>query len=243
MSDGAVYRELLAFVLKLEPPAVAERDLMAALDAARSGPLAFLYAAAIDAGCDAPTARARAAGCYACFAAGNLADDLADGDCDYLEQPVATGPAVEFVLLHAAYALWLGPGGVGPSAAASAARALARGATEQLVEVRKPRFTFEIVRNIVQGMGGQQYASHLQVLWDGSAVAGNARSVGSALGNAGFVAEDRRSSDPRYTSLAPDERRALTAWAREELERASAIELPSIAATARYIRPLLEGEP
>lgn len=243
MSEGAVHRELLAFLLRQRPGEVAERDLVAAIDAARGGPLGFLYGAALEAGCDAATARARAAGCYACFAAGNVADDLADGDCTYLDDPVATGPAVEFVLIHAAYGLWLGPGGVEPETAARVARRLTQGASRQLVEVRTEKFTLGVTRDIAMGMGGSQYAAYLEIAWDGSALSARADEAGTGLGNAGFVAEDRRSADERYTDLPSEDRRALLAWARDELGRAAAIELPCMAAVVRYVAPLLEGEP
>lgn len=244
MSEGAVYRELLAYLVRQRPPNVAERDLIASLDAARSGPLAFAYGAALDAGADPATARSRAAGCFACFAAGNLADDLADGDCTYLESPIATGPAIEFVLLHAAYALWAGSGGVGARAIETASALLSRGATQQLVEVRHPKPTLELTRAFAEGMGGAQYAAYLTVALDGSTFADDASAAGLALGNAGFVAEDRRSRDPRFTGLEPSEQRALTEWARGQLALAtSTFTLPALDAAVRYVAPLLEGDP
>lgn len=243
MSEGAVHRELLAHLVRQVPGAIAQRDLLRVLDAGRVGPLGMLYAASVEAGCSASVARARAAGCFACFAAGNVADDLADGDCTYLERPHATGPATEFVLLHAAYALWLGPGEVRAASVARAANLLVGGAAQQLTEVRAERFDLATTRDIAAGMGGAQYAAYLLVAWDGTAHEAHAEPIGRAIGNAGFVAEDRRTSDRRYTDLSEEARASLLDWARAHLREVREVALPSTEAVVRYIAPLLEGAP
>ncbi|UJR79210.1 hypothetical protein [Sandaracinus amylolyticus] len=228
MSEGAVYREALAWIVALELDPATERDLVWCLDAGRTGPLAFLYAACVEAGVDAARARARAAGAFFSFAAGNLADDLADGDCTYLEPAPRVGPCAQFALQNAAWSMWSGAGDVDRDTLRAIGRDLVRAASMQHVEVRTERFDLATTQRIAEAMGGLQYAAYLRAAWAGTALAPRAAEIGAALGTAGFVAEDFRSDDARVTTLAPDDRRALARWADAILESARALELPSI---------------
>ena len=103
MSGGAIFQESLRRVMALQLPDEARRDVVAALHAAGLPPLMqFLYEAGHEVGLSAETLRARATAAFLFFAAGNLADDLVDGDVDYLDPPVRLGPTVQFLLQHLA---------------------------------------------------------------------------------------------------------------------------------------------
>lgn len=241
MSEGAVYREALTWIVALELEPSAQRDLVRCLDAARGGPLGFLYAASVEAGVDAARARARAAGSFLSFAAGNLADDLADGDCDYLEPALRVAPCAQFALQNAAWSLWCGEGDVDRDTLRVIGRDLVRAASMQHVEVRAARFDGATTRRIAAAMGGLQYAAYLRAAWSGSALAARAGEVGEALGTAGFVAEDLRSEDPRITTLPAGERDALVQWADALLDRARAVPLASLASACAPITARLRS--
>ncbi|AKF08185.1 hypothetical protein [Sandaracinus amylolyticus] len=241
MSEGAVYREALAWIVALELEPATERDLVRCLDAARTGPLGFVYAACVESGVDAARARARAAGAFFSFAAGNLADDLADGDCTYLEPAHRVGPCAQFALQNAAWSTWSGAGDVDRETLRAIGRDLVRAASLQHVEVRTQRFDLVTTQRIAEAMGGLQYGAYLRAAWCGTELAEHAAEVGTALGTAGFVAEDLRSDDPRVTTLPDDDRRALARWADALLDRARAIDLPSLAGACAPITARLRS--
>src|SRR5690349_9730988 len=109
MSGGAVFQEVLRRVMRLELPDEARRDVLAALDAAQRHPVTqLLYEAAHEAALPREAMLARAAGVFCTFAAGNLADDLVDGDCTYFDAAhpaTRIAPTVQFLLQNLAFAL------------------------------------------------------------------------------------------------------------------------------------------
>src|SRR4051812_7396710 len=98
MSAGAVYHKVMSVLGSQRLPEVSERDVLAALEAGRPGPMPFLYAAGVESGLPEQNFLARAAGIYIGFCAGNLADDLSDGDCTYLIEPSRIGPCTQLTL-------------------------------------------------------------------------------------------------------------------------------------------------
>ena len=103
MSGGAIYQESLRVLRKLALPEQAERDVVAALEAAHPGPLALLYEAGVEAGLAREALLSRGTGIFLSFAAGNLADDLSDGECTYYARPSQVGPYVQFLLQNLAW--------------------------------------------------------------------------------------------------------------------------------------------
>jgi len=98
MSAGAVFQEVLRVFNRQHLPEVSQLDVLAALEAGRPGPLAFLYEAGVEAELPRQQLFTRAVAIYLNFCAGNLADDLIDGDCTYLSEPFRLGPCVQFIL-------------------------------------------------------------------------------------------------------------------------------------------------
>src|SRR5690349_1576914 len=98
MSGGVIYQEALRVVRRLGLPEQAEQDVVTALEAAQPGPLGLLYEAGMESGLRREMLLARGTGIFLSFAAGNLADDLCDGDCSYYPQPLKVGPYVQFLL-------------------------------------------------------------------------------------------------------------------------------------------------
>src|SRR5215475_1510507 len=100
MSAGAVFQEALRILNRQPLPEVSQRDLLAALEAGRPGPLAFLYDAGTEAGLPRQVLLTRAAAIYISFCAVNLCDDLTDDECRYLSAPFQSGPCTQAILHH-----------------------------------------------------------------------------------------------------------------------------------------------
>jgi hypothetical protein len=240
MSAGAVFQQALRIVCRHPLPDAAHADVLRALEAARPGGLLeLLCAAGHEAGLAREALHERAAAAFFVYAAGQLADDLADGDCDYLDEPLRTGPSLVFLLLQLASATLAGsvPADVHRAAAAD----LVAGTGPQQVEVRTRRWSAALAQEVAEGIAGRQIAAYLRILWAGTPLAPHAPGLGRDLGVASHVAADARSGDPRYASLPQDERRALREWALAGAERALGVGLRSIAAALAEVVPVLRS--
>lgn len=240
MSGGLVFQTALRLILARGLAAEAERDLVKALEATRGGPLEFFYLAGLDSGLPRAELLARGAAAFFIFAAGNLADDVADGDCTYL--PPRAAPGVQFMLQNLVFDVLL-ESSVPREDLKAAAAMLVVGAGQQQREIRTESWTFELSRDVALGIAGGQYAAYLRLLWAGTALSEGATSVGSDLGSAGHVALDITSNDARVTTLSPADRRALVAWSREAVSRLRPLGHRSIQASLATITPVLDHEP
>lgn len=237
MSGGAIYQESLRVLRKLALPEPAERDVMAALEAAHPGPLALLYEAGVEAGLPRETLLIRGSGLFLSFAAGSLADDLCDGDCTYYARPFQVGPYVQFLLQNLAWAT-LARAEVPGNVLAEAALTLAKAAGPQALEVRTLEWTAPVFRQVAEGLAGQQWAAYLRLLWAGTPLA--ERSVaGHFLGIAAHVAEDIRSKDRRFFSMPEADQREVVRWARSGMEGVRRQGLRCLDAALRRIDPIL----
>lgn len=236
MSGGAVFRRALCLVLEKDLPLEAERDLVAALEAARSGPLDFCYRAGVDAGLERDALLLRSAAILFNFASANLADDLADGDCDYLDSRAA--PGVQYVL-HCLFFETLARTGSTPEQLASLSAQLAAAAAPHSIEVRTTAWSLATAKQIALGLAGEQYSVYLQILWAGTRLEPRAAQIGRALGLSAHVAIDLATGDRRASSLPAGERRALAEWALRAAERLERERLPCIAAVLGGVVPKL----
>src|SRR6266481_2204074 len=98
MSAAAVFQQVLRVVVGQNLPAIAQENVVAALEAGRPGPLEMLYEAGAEAGLSARQIIARAVACYFFFCTANLCDDLSDGDCTYLGEPYRIGPCAQLAI-------------------------------------------------------------------------------------------------------------------------------------------------
>lgn len=241
MSGGVIFQEALRIVTGRALHAVAERDVVRALEAARrQGPLDLLY----DCGCEAKLERgallARAGAIFFSFAAGNLADDIADDECTYLEEPTRTGPCVQFILQNLFFATAAGA----QLATATLERItvlLAQAGGPQLLEVRTQRWSAELARTVGESIAGLQYAAYMRLLWAETPLELRAESVGRALGVAGHIAKDIATGDPRFFSLTPECAREIVDWARAHAAALRREELQCLEPTLRYIEPILQS--
>lgn len=239
MSSGRVFQEALRVLLETPLPNVARDDVLAVLEANRSDLLQLFFDAAREAGIERDVALRRSAAVFFWYASGQLADDLADGDCDYLEEPLRTGPSAAFLLAHLGYAT-LALAGVGGAALADAARELVIGTGPQHLEVRAQHWDAALFREVGSGIAGRQLAAYLRVLWAGTALEDRALAIGFDLGVAAHVAADVRTGDERFHGLDASERREILDWAQDSIARARAHGLVSIEAALRGFEPALE---
>jgi hypothetical protein len=240
MSAGALFQEALRVLRRLELPEVSERDVLAALEAGQPGPLALFYEAGIEAGLPRPMLLARGAGLFFSFCAGNLADDLIDGDCTYHESPQRVGPCVQFLLQNLAFSTLAGEQARVPARVlADATRTLALAAGPQALEVRARAWSAPLFRQVAEGIAGQQWEAYLRVLWAGTVLEGRAPTAGRALGVAAHVVEDIRSRDTRFTSMPPEDRNVVVGWARAATESLRRQDLRCLDAALRRIEPIL----
>lgn len=237
MSGGAIYQETLRVLRRQALPEVAEQDVLAALEAAQPGPLGLLYAAGMEAELRHEVLLTRGAGIFLSFAAGNLADDLCDGECGYYPEPVRVGPYVQFLLQNLAWGT-LAQAQVPGAVLSEAACELARAAGPQGLEIRTRQWTAPVFRQVAEGLAGQQWATYLRLLWDGTKLAEQAVG-GRWLGIAAHVAEDIRSGDARFFSMPEADQREVVRWARAAMAEVRLLGVRCLEAALQRIEPLL----
>jgi hypothetical protein len=231
-------REIVALQLSEQ----AESDLVAVLRACRSGPLQLFYDACREAGLAGRDCVGRGASVFFCYAAGQLADDLADGECGYLEAPIRTGPSVQF-MLQSLFVAALERAALPFAIAARVARDLVRGAARQQIEVRTREWSFERACLVAEGISGLQFSAYFRILWHGTRLEALAEPTGRDFGFAAHVAADVRSGDPRFADLQPPERLALLSLAGSAAVRAGDAKLACLAPGLGWIREVLGSAP
>jgi hypothetical protein len=241
VSGGVLFQEALRALSRCELDPVAERVVLRCMQAAReSAPLGLVYDCGVAASLDRPLLLARGSAVFFSFAAGNLADDIADDECTYLGQPSRDGPCAQFMLQNLFFSS-AAAGGVSHAVLHRVARDLVRAAGPQLVELRTTSWTLELARRVGEAIAGLQYAAYLQLLWAGTELEARAYPLGQALGVAGHVAKDVESRDRRALSLPADAFADLVAWARAQADVVRAERMECLDATLRYVDPILEG--
>ncbi len=239
MSAGAIFQEALRIFNRQHLPEVSRSDLLATLEAGRPGPLAFLYDAGAEAGLLRQTLLTRAAAIYLKYCAANLADDLMDGDCTYLSEPIRIGPCAQFILQNLFFHV-LAEAEMPHTVLAAATRELVTGAGPQHLEVRTTQWTAPLYREVADGIAGRQWSAYLQILWSDTPLADRAVTVGMNLGRAVLVWEDIHSHDPRYATLPEADKREIIAWATAAVEDLRKEQLRCVDAGLRAIEPLLK---
>jgi hypothetical protein len=206
-----LFQEALRTLRRLDLPEASERDLVAALEVTPREALQLLWAAAAEAGVARDRIVRRGTALLFSYAAGNLADDLIDGDCDYLEPAVRLAPGAQYLLQNLFVAT--AAEAVAPEALARCGRELALAAAQQQIEVRTTDWTAERYRVVGEAIAGRQWGAYLAFMLAGTTWEGRAGRLGWCAGIAGHVAEDARSKDPRFWSMGAAERGEVLAWA------------------------------
>jgi hypothetical protein len=240
MSAGAIFQEVLRILSCQHLPDVSRRDLVAALEAGRSGTLAFLYEAGAEAGLPHRQLLTRAAALYFIFCAGNLADDLSDGEVTYLAEPFRVGPCTQLIL-QTLFFHTLVEADLPSQTLSSVTREMIAAVGPQHIEVRTKQWTAPVFREVAEGIAGRQWSAYLQILWCGTPLASRAAIVGMNAGIAAHVVKDIQSQDPRYTTLPETDKREVVAWAAAAAQALRGEHLRCLDALLGTIDPILEG--
>ena len=212
MSAEAIFYEGLRVFARHHLPEVSQKDILAALEAGRPGPLAFLYEAGVETELPRRQLLTRATAIYFNFCAGNLADDLMDSECTYLSEPFRLGPCVQYILQTLCFQTLL-DADLPSSVCSSFVRELVAAAGQQLVEVRTKQWSASLFREVAEGIAGCQWSAYMQILWCGTALADRAARIGMNGGVAAHVVKDIKSQDLRYTTMPEADKREIVAWA------------------------------
>lgn len=179
-------------------PPVARTDALRAIDRVPPESQTLLIQAAAEAELAELLAIERLCCLTACAAAVNLTDDLADGDCHYLE--AKTAPGVSFLLQAFAGGLAV-RGGVSAVGLREFWLRLSKAAGGQSIEVRTDAWNEATYRDVAALIAGEQYAAYLRLLWDGTPLEHFAFELGHAMGTVTLVHSDVESGDRRFFSL------------------------------------------
>jgi len=171
-------------------------------------------------------------------AAVNLADDLADGDCDYLEPRVA--PGISY-LLQSFADIFAARGEVSSAGLQAYSMAMARAAAGQSLEVRTSSWNAERYLAVAELIAGQQYAAYFRLLWDGTAGEKESAAIGLAVGTVGILLTDLHSADHRFISMPHVEQELVIARGREAVGSLVRYELPSLRRFAELAVTTLEA--
>lgn len=236
MTAGAVFQECLRAVVAAELAEPARRAVVAALEAGRKGPLLFLYEAGAEAGLPRHELLARCAALYFGFCTGNLADDVTDGECTWLD--VKHAPTTQYLLHN----LWLAQmlrTTVPPSEFAAALGPLTAGASFEIVEVSTETWNAALYRTVAERIAGAQWATYLRLLWHGTALQERARDVGNSAAIAFHVAEDIRSNDRRFFTMPAADQREVRAWGLQHARSAEGAGVVCIALVLGVVMDIL----
>lgn len=242
MSGGRLFQQALRVLSEAALPEEATRDVVAILEAARksghSGQVIYEFAAV--SGLPREELIGRSTALLLLTAAANACDDLMDGDVTYLDRPVQLVPSAQMLLQALGTALML-ESGVTAADMAKAQRTFVRAASHSHVEQRTTTWTAERYRLLAEETGGRQWCAYLELLWAGTPLAAQAAAVAFPMACAGYVAEDLRSADRRFTTLTGEEQREVLDWARGHLDALSALSLRPAALVEATLRPVLEA--
>jgi hypothetical protein len=195
MTRPAAWKRCIVHAAHL--PAEAREDIEEALRAVDPGFPRLVDGLATDFGLRGNDSELRQDGCILEFAAIQVADDLADGDCNYLEDPARSGPGVHWLLQHLTYRCLL-ESRAPRVALKRAAHDLTLVGGAQQSEVRTGTWTYANAASMAQGLNGRQYSAYFRILSAGSRHMVRAARAGADFGFALHVVTDRATQDRRW---------------------------------------------
>ena len=239
LKGETVFLQALDILSRQPLPEISQGDVLAALNAGRLGPLPFLYEAGVEAGLPHQTLLARAVAIYFNFCAGNLADDLMDGDCTYLSEPFRLGPCVQYILQTLCFQT-LTEADLPSHVLSSFAKDLVVAAGQQLIEVRTQQWNAQLFRQVAEGIAGRQWSAYMQILWCDTPLANRAAAIGMNGGVTAHVVKDIQSHDSRYTTMPEADKREIVAWAMAATQALREEHLRCLDAMLLTIDPVLQ---
>ncbi len=142
----------------------------------------------------------------------HLADDLADGDCDYLEAPQQQGTTALYSLQQAYCQHLLALPLSTPTMAAIQSDLLAVGLAQHQ-ELATQHWDLQNAQTMAEGLNGRQFRAYFRICSDEQQNE-NMAQLGYAFGVSNHLANDIRSRDVRFWSLSGQEQAQIKAWGR-----------------------------
>lgn len=235
---GPVYLRADALVREQGLPDEAVDDVTRVLDANRGGAVAMLLEVALAAGLERTRAIERCAALFFHIGALQIADDIADGDCDYLALPAGSGTAAQYILQNLFW-ITMASTGVPVATLIDAGRRLVRGAGPQHIDVRTSTWTESQTRSAAEGFGVDHCTAYFTLLLCDTPHAARAAELGRRVGFLAYCYADVLQHDRRLYSLPPGDRERLL---REALAAAKDLEAeswPVLTGFARLAAPVL----
>ena len=212
-----VMQQAISRLHAFQPGKAAQHALASVIRQADAPILQLAYELALHSGLNHNDALSRCHALLLQHCAIHLADDLADGDCDYLNQPYQQGTTALFSLQQA-FALALCELPLSSGTRETLHRDLLAVGLAQHAELSTSRHALEQAMYLASDLNGKQFRAYFMLCSD----AGQQDTMGAmgyAFGVCNHVANDIRSRDTRYTSLTTDEQQQLRQWSREYLQK------------------------
>jgi hypothetical protein len=201
--------------------------------------LHWIYQLAADAGHEWNEMLRRTSALVFQFASVQLADDLADGDCRYLQQPERTGPGTQWVLQHL-YCLALSQSSAQLEQVRLATTDFLAVGVAQQQEVRTAKWNLTNSRDAAAGLNGCQHRAYFRLMFAGTAHASQAEALGYHFGIALHVTGDRLSKDRRFTDLDAADQGLLLDEAKASLRHLESGGIPAVRGPAAWFRTVIE---
>jgi hypothetical protein len=220
------------------PVSVASQDLEAALRCVDPAFPRFAEGLARDFGIEGEERALRVDALVFEFAAIQVADDLADGDCDYLPDADRTGPGAHW-LLQQLFWLCVLSSKISRVDAELAARDLVSVGAAQQQEVRVREWDGALAEEAARHLNGKQHAAYFRLLASGTPFAQRAPTLGEAFGFVLHLVTDAAHCDKRWTSLDAESKKALAQRAMGELAALHDVGIASLAKPVSWFDSVL----
>ena len=169
----------------------------------------LLYDAAYSAHADLDIALQRSIPILIHTALIHLADDIADGDCDYVDEPVSQGVTAVYTLLHL-FNISLAQTNIKEP---TLFQSLAEVGLWQHQEIATQRWDLEKSKNAAMGLNGRQFEAYFELAAFGTDALESLKKAGFAYGVAAHVMNDIIGDDARLYDLTVGDRKTLIKWA------------------------------
>ncbi len=238
MSGGSIRTVALSRIAGFELTPQLSISLSTLLFRCRASLLQFVYEAGIDAKLAHEPIVRRGLTVAWLNAAIQLSDDLSDGDCDYLDDPLRTGPVL-LMILHQLYNAALADAGVSFHTLSRTAELLVSVGSGQYEELQTRRWTERKATLAALKLNGDQHAAFLEIVWAKTPLEKRASRVGRDIGWLVHVYTDIVSKDDRYYSLPKSDKERIRREARQLCAKLRRSDLLSVRRIASAVAGVL----
>lgn len=208
MSGGKLLTMAMLETTSVPCTSGAHRCQFAVLNSLHPGFMQFVYDIGCEAALPSHELKLRSIAAVMFYAAAQLADDLSDGECRYLRNPLADGPVTLMMLLNCGWKQ-VQKSSLSKSVRLTISDTMRVLMMTQLRELHLKTWSYTRTRSIAQDMGGDQMKICFQLLLAGTPIYNSAMRSAPLLGFALHVATDKMHGDRRFYFLPTDKRKLL----------------------------------